>query len=156
MPKESFFFVASDVVPILYNKPCILEINIFGRDGIMQIWIISSKDIDTQCLCKIYCRELGQDLMQFGALEKSAMSYKLQHLKIVTNGHQYTKTTEDKKFIFWINAHTPIEKQFNQDWNTPIHLERNGPHIKVPLIFWFLYWFSTFVFVTNCGLNDYV
>ena len=70
--------------------------------------------------------------------------YKLQHLKIVTNGHQYTKTTEDKKFIFWINAHTPIEKQSNQDWNTPIHLESNGPHIKVPLIFWFLimifYW----------------
>ena len=23
VPKESFFFVASDVVPILYNKPCI-------------------------------------------------------------------------------------------------------------------------------------
>ena len=22
MPKESFFFVASDVVPILYNKSC--------------------------------------------------------------------------------------------------------------------------------------
>ena len=70
VPKESFFFVASDVVPILYNKPCILEINIFGRDGIIQIWIISSKDINTQCLCKIYCRELGQYLIQFDALEK--------------------------------------------------------------------------------------
>ena len=56
----------------------------------------------------------------------------------MTNGHQYTKTTKDKKFIFWTNAHTPIEKQPNQDWNTPIHLESNGPHIKVPLIFWFL------------------
>ena len=56
----------------------------------------------------------------------------------MTNGHQYTKTTEDKKFMFWINAHTPIEKQSNQDWNTPIHLESNGPHIKVPLIVWFL------------------
>ena len=43
-----------------------------------------------------------------------------------------------KKFIFWINAHTPIEKQSNQDWNTSIHLKSNGPHIKVPLIFWFL------------------
>ena len=32
VPKESFLFVASDVVPILYNKPCILEINIFGKD----------------------------------------------------------------------------------------------------------------------------
>ena len=37
VPKESFFFVASDIVPTLYNKPCILEINIFGRDGIIQI-----------------------------------------------------------------------------------------------------------------------
>ena len=51
---------------------------------------------------------------------------------------KYTNTTEDKKFLFWINAHTPIKKQSNQDWNTPIHLESNGPHIKVPLIFWFL------------------
>ena len=70
--------------------------------------------------------------------KKVQWDYKLQHLKIVTNGHQYTKTTEDKKFIFWINAHTPIEKKSNQDWNTPIHLESNGQHIKVPLIFWFL------------------
>ena len=42
MPKESFFFVASDVVPILYNKPCILEINIFGRDGIIPKILIPS------------------------------------------------------------------------------------------------------------------
>ena len=62
----------------------------------------------------------------------------LQHLKTVTNRLQYTKTTEDKKFIFWINAHTTIEKQSNQDWNTPIHLKSNGQHIKAPLIFWFL------------------
>ena len=40
--------------------------------------------------------------------------------------------------IFWINAHSPIEKQSNEDWNTSIHLKRNDPHIKVPLIFWFL------------------
>ena len=64
--------------------------------------------------------------------------YKLQHLKIVTNGHQYTRTTEDKKFIIWINAHTPIEKQSNLDWNTSIHLKSNRPYINVPLIFWFL------------------
>ena len=70
VPKESFFFIASDVVPILYNKPCILEVNIFGRDGIIQIWIISSKDINTQCLCKICCKELGHYLMQLDALEK--------------------------------------------------------------------------------------
>ena len=70
--------------------------------------------------------------------KKVLWDYKLEHLKIVTNGHQYTKTTEDKKFIFWINAHTPIEKQSNQDWNASIHLKSNGPHIKVPLVFWFL------------------
>ena len=78
VPKESFFFVASDVVPILYNKPCILEINIFGKDGIIQIWIISSKDINTQCLCKIYCRELGQYLMQ---LKKSLMRLQITAFK---------------------------------------------------------------------------
>ena len=71
MPKESFFFVAREVVPILYNKLLYVpEINIFGRDEIIQIWIISSKDINIQCLCKIYCRELGQYLMQFDAPKK--------------------------------------------------------------------------------------
>ena len=62
----------------------------------------------------------------------------MQHLKIVTNWHQYTKNTEDEKFIFWINAHTPIEKQSNQDWNATIHWKNNCPHIKVPSIFCFL------------------
>ena len=41
--------------------------------------------------------------MQFDALEKKCKettNYRLITLKIVTNGHQYTKTTEDKKFIF--------------------------------------------------------
>ena len=47
-----------------------MEINIFGREGIIQIWIIPSKDINIQSLCKIYCGELGQYLMQFDALEK--------------------------------------------------------------------------------------
>ena len=42
-----------------------------------------------------------------------------------------------KKFIFWINAHTPIKKQSSQDWNTPIHLKNNAPQIKVPLIYGF-------------------
>ena len=62
----------------------------------------------------------------------------MQYLKIVTNWHQYTKNTEDEKFIFWINAHTPIEKQSNQDWNATIHWMNNCPHIKVPSIFCFL------------------
>ena len=64
--------------------------------------------------------------------------YKLQLLTILTNWHQYTKTTEDKKLIFWINIHTWIEKKSNEDWNTSIPLKNNGPHVKVPLIFWFL------------------
>ena len=46
--------------------------------------------------------------MQFDALKKVSWYEKLQHLKIVTNGHQYTKATEDKKFIFWINARNSI------------------------------------------------
>ena len=89
-------------------------------------------------MCKICCRELGQYLVQFDALGRKCNETTNYKLQIVTKGHQYTKTTKDKKFIFWINAHTPIEKQSNQDWNTPIHLESNGQHIKVPLIFWFL------------------
>ena len=52
------------------NPVYVLGIHIFGRDGIIQICIISSKDINIQCLCKIFCRELGQYLIQFGALEK--------------------------------------------------------------------------------------
>ena len=51
---------------------------------------------------------------------------------------------------------TPIEKQSNQYWNTPIHLKNNGLHIKFPLTFEFLSWFSTYVFITNCRLNGYV
>ena len=64
--------------------------------------------------------------------------YKLQYLKIATKENQYTKTAEDKKFIFWINPHTAIENQSNKDWNTPIHLKSDVPHVKVPLIFWFI------------------
>ena len=64
---------------------------------------------------------------------------KLEHLKIVTNVHQYKKTTEDENFVFWINTHNPIKKQSNQDWNTPTHLKKNGPDIKVPLIFGFFF-----------------
>ena len=114
-------------------------------EEIIQIWIISSKDISRQYLCKVYCRELGQYLMLFDALEK-----------IVTNGLQYANTNEDEKFICWINVHTLIEKQSNEDGNTPIHLKNNAPHIKVHLIFWFLIMISTYVFITNCGLNGYV
>ena len=59
-------------------------------------------------------------------------------MKIATSGHQYTKTTENEQVIFCINAQSPIEKKSNQDWNAPIHLNNNGPYIKVSLIFLFL------------------
>ena len=39
---------------------------------------------------------------------------------------------------------------------TTIHLKNIAPHIKLPLILWCLSWFSTYLFITNCGLNMYV
>ena len=67
----------------------------------------------------------------------------------------YPKVTEDELFIFWINVHTPIEKKSNQDWNTTTHLKNNGPHITFLWSFGFLSWSSPYVFITNCGLNEY-
>ena len=40
------------------------------------------------------------------------MGQQLREFKIVTNGRQHTKTTEDEKFTFCINAHTPVMPQF--------------------------------------------
>ena len=68
---------------------------------------------------------------------------------------QYTKSTEDEKFLFWKNSDTSIEKQSNHDWNTPSYLKNNGPHIKVTLIFWFFIMIF-YVFIFNCELNVYV
>ena len=70
--------------------------------------------------------------------------------------HQYINTTEGEKFIFWINAHAPIEKESNQDWNTTIHFKNNGPHITVPLISWFLIMIFYLCLITNFELNGYV
>ena len=39
--------------------------------------MISSKDINIQRLYKSYCRELGQYLMQFNALEKAVMKVQI-------------------------------------------------------------------------------
>ena len=48
------------------------------------------------------------------------------------------RLTKLKKFTFWINVHTPIEKQSNQDW-IPVSISKIRVHIlKVPSIFWFL------------------
>ena len=74
VPKESFFFLhqmLSLFSPI--NIVYVLDIKIFERDEIIQIWIIFSKDISVQYLCKISCRESGQYLTQFDALEKSVV-----------------------------------------------------------------------------------
>ena len=46
VPKESVFFVASDVVPILYNNPCMCTGYWYPwKELVIQIWI-SSKDIN--------------------------------------------------------------------------------------------------------------
>ena len=37
-----------------------------------------------------------------------------------------------------MNFHPPIENNLTNTEIDPIHLENNGPSIKVPLIFWFL------------------
>lgn len=42
------------------------------------------------------------------------MGLQLEHLKIVRNGHQHTKTTGDEE-AFYINAHPPIETQFSKN-----------------------------------------
>ena len=55
------------------------------------------------------------------------------NLKIVRNGHQHTKTTEDEE-VFWINAYPPIEKHSNKDLNTTIHLKNRGQSMEVPSI----------------------
>ena len=87
VPKESLFVVLSDVFPIVYNKPCIyvLEINIFKRD-------YSDLNINLQYICKIYCREQGQYLMQFDALEKGVMGLQIRALK---NFNKWTPVYKD-------------------------------------------------------------
>ena len=43
-----------------------------------------------------------------------------------------------KKYMFWINSLTPIEKQFNEDWNTPIHLKNDSLKYESSFDLWFL------------------
>ena len=113
MPKESFS-VASDVVPILYNKP----------------WIKSStsRKFIVENLHNIWCN--------------------LMHLKQSVMGLQI-------KAFKYCNKWTPVYKDYwrwkvyllNKCWNNSIYLKKNGPHMKVPLIFWFLA--MTFYFCFN-------
>ena len=93
------------------NLVYVLEINIFPRDGIIQIWIISSKDINylrqlnpihkkgpksfffnIQCFCKLYYGELGQYLSQFDALEKSVTRLQITTFK---NCNKWTPVYKD-------------------------------------------------------------
>ena len=41
--------------------------------------------------------------------KKKEWDCKLEHLKIMTTGHYYTKTTEDEE-VFWIKGYAPVEK----------------------------------------------
>ena len=46
--------------------------------------------------------------------------------------------TEDEDVYILKKCASSNWKQCNKYWNTTIHLENDGPNIKVPLIFWFL------------------
>ena len=48
------------------------------------------------------------------------------------------------------------KKQSSQDWNTPIHLKNNAPHIKVPVTFWFLIMTFNFCFHHQLWVKWYV
>ena len=81
--KRVFLFCCIIYCPYFLQKNLayVLEINIFGRDEISQIWIISSKDINIQCLYRICYRELRQYLIHFDALEKSEMRLRITVFK---------------------------------------------------------------------------
>ena len=118
------------------NLISVLETNILGRtySNLNNIF----KDFNIQYLCEVYCNELEQYLMQFDAIEKKCNTSGLQ-IWAFKNCNKWTLVYKDYwRWKFWINAHTSIENQSNQDWNTPTHLKNGGPHIKVSLIFWFL------------------
>ena len=85
-----------------------------------------------------------------------ASTCKLENLKIVRNGHQNTKTTEDEE-VFWINA-SPIKKHSNKDLDTTTHLKNRGRSIKVSSIPWFVIMIFNcgYVYITNCKLKAYV
>ena len=78
------------------NLLYLLKINIFGRDYSNLSNLL--KGINLQYLCKVYCRELGQYMMLFDALEKKC-NETANYSRVVTNGHQYTNTIVDGKFI---------------------------------------------------------
>ena len=59
------------------------------------------------------CPRVQRTLLALNLI-KSLGKLQLEHLKIVRNGHQHAKTTENEE-VFRINAHPPVEKQPNKD-----------------------------------------
>ena len=80
----------------------------------------------------------------------------LEHLKILTNGHQHRRTTKDEEVYVLDKCSSQIEKQSNKDRNIPTHLENSGANIKTVLVFWLLIMTSAYVLITNCGLSGCV
>ena len=127
--------VASNVVPILYNKPFYMQWRLITLKEIIQIRIISSKDYNLQYMCQVYCRKQGQYLIQFDALEKSVhglqvkcgcltlneMHIKLSSLIICSVNDNLTNTSstplpEGKKTVLYIlrtTTETSISCKFN-------------------------------------------
>ena len=70
------FFVASDVAPNVYNKPCI-----HGGDYYLSMRLFKFETLD-----KVQARPF-------------ASTCKLKNLKIVRNGHQHTNTTKDEEYF---------------------------------------------------------
>ena len=55
------------------------------------------------------------------------MELGVRAFKFVTNGHQHIKTTKDEEvYILKNNAFPPTEKQSNEVWKAPIHLENKS------------------------------
>ena len=123
-------FISSDAVPYVYNKPCI-----YGGDYYLSMRLFRFETLD-----KVEARVF-------------ASTCRLEDLKIVRNGHQHTKTTEDEE-VFSINAYPPIEKH-NKDLNTIIHLKNRCSSINVPSISWFVIINFNFgyVYITKYGLK---
>ena len=87
VPKESFSFVVSDVVPILYNEPCyVLEINIFGRGySSLNLFDYSNYSLPKIIISKTCARFIVENLDNIGCslmhLKKSVMRLQITAFK---------------------------------------------------------------------------
>ena len=82
----------------------------------------------------------------------------LKHLKVVTNGHQHTKTTEDEKLYILNKCSYPNWKTNNlTKTEIPPSIQKIMVYIQKFLwSFGFLSRLSTYVFITNCELYGYL